>query len=327
MSSNKKDFYGKEVTEAIRKACESLGVAQEKLDIEVIETGSTGIFGLIRKKAHIRVEVKADAEEDVEVIQVDEMIAANGGNGKKQGKSKTSGKKPPKADQEESQKQPPPARENTNGKPAEELTGKPPVPSPQRAADEQGGGEQEQQDSQPENEVSPEAVALVKQELLDLVRLMGFPSSVDIETKGLAVGCTLRGEFEEELAGMEGKVLDSLQYLLRKIIIRKVEEKVRISVDVGDFREKRLEELKVKAAELAVLAKEEGKTQVLPALNPSERRSIHMVLQEDKDIRSRSVGDGLFKKILIYTPGKRNRGPKKRAGSRAGQNKSNQKKK
>ena len=60
--------------------------------------------------------------------------------------------------------------------------------------------------------------------------------------------------------------------------------------------------------ELAAQVKEDGKTQVLPALNPSERRVIHMILQEDKEIRSRSVGDGLFKKILIYKPGKNNRG-------------------
>jgi len=58
MTSNKKDFYGKEVTDAIKKACDKLQVPQEQLEIEVVETGSTGIFGLIRKKAHIRAFVR-----------------------------------------------------------------------------------------------------------------------------------------------------------------------------------------------------------------------------------------------------------------------------
>jgi spoIIIJ-associated protein len=49
MSLAKRDFYGKEVTDAIKKACDSFEVAQEKLEIEVVETGSTRIFGLIRK--------------------------------------------------------------------------------------------------------------------------------------------------------------------------------------------------------------------------------------------------------------------------------------
>jgi len=53
---------------------------------------------------------------------------------------------------------------------------------------------------------------------------------------------------------------------------------------------KRLEELKIKAAELAALVKEDGKTQVLPGLNPRSAELFNMFFQEDKEIRSRSVG-------------------------------------
>ena len=45
MSSKKQDFYAKEITEAIQMACDALDTAQEDLDIEVVETGSNGIFG------------------------------------------------------------------------------------------------------------------------------------------------------------------------------------------------------------------------------------------------------------------------------------------
>ena len=64
MSFKTKDFYGKDVAEAIKKACEEFGVAQENLTIEVLETGSKGIFGLIRQKAHIRAKMQA-AEDEV----------------------------------------------------------------------------------------------------------------------------------------------------------------------------------------------------------------------------------------------------------------------
>jgi spoIIIJ-associated protein len=70
-----------------------------------------------------------------------------------------------------------------------------------------------------------------------------------------------------------------------------------------------------RAKDLAELVKADGKTQAIPPLNPSERRVVHVALQDDKDIRSRSVGDGLFKKILIYKPGKGKRtGTNKRGG-------------
>ncbi len=290
MSVNKNDFYGKDVAEAIRKACEALGVAQENLDIEVIETGSTGIFGLIRKKARIRVRMKPVAEEIAEVFSQPVLTVTPEISGEQQ---------QPEFD-EIAEPEAAPVLDNVR-------------------EDDFDDEEELVVEAEQEGDASPESVAIVKEELQRIVLLMGFPSDIEVDTEGLAVTCTLRGEFEENLAGPDGKVLDSLQYILRKIVSRKVQERLRISINVGTFREKRLEELKIKAAELAALVKEDGKTQVLPGLNPSERRVIHMFFQEDKEIRSRSVGDGLFKKILIYKPGKGNRpsGGRKRSSGRS----------
>ncbi|MFH0781457.1 MAG: Jag N-terminal domain-containing protein [Pseudomonadota bacterium] len=291
MSLDKIDYYGKDITEAIKKACDALATAQENLDIEVVDTGSTGIFGLIRKKAHIRVQIKPVMEEVVEIFELPPLHA-------------------------------PEKKEETHPVAETAVSEVPPLAAIVRDEDDDEEDELLVEAEQ-EGDASPESVEIVKEELLRIVELMGFPSTLEVQTTGLAVTCTLRGEFEENLAGPEGKVLDSLQYILRKIVSRKVQERLRISINVGEFREKRLEELKVKAAELAALVKEDGKTQVLPGLNPSERRVIHMFFQEDKEIRSRSVGDGLFKKILIYKPGKGNRpgGGRKRSPGKGRQGK------
>jgi len=312
MSLEKRDFYGKEVAEAIKNACDALRVPQEKLEIEVIETGTTGIFGLIRKKAHIRVLVKPDIEEfAADVFEVESFL-------------KSEPEKEAESEPEPAVIDPEPVIEGTEYKQVKTVK--------QVKKDEEDVDEDEDDDGSSEREaggeVSPESLDIVKTELLQLVDLMGFPSTLDIETAGLSVACTLRGEFEENLIGPDGKVLDSLQYILRKMISRKIPERLKISINVGEFREKRLDDLKVKAVELAAQVKEDGKTQVLPALNPSERRVIHMILQEDKDIRSRSVGDGLFKKILIYKPGKSTRsGGRKRPQNRGRHSKSGAKKK
>ena len=90
-----------------------------------------------------------------------------------------------------------------------------------------------------------------------------------------------------------------------------------MTIDVGNYREKRFQELKERAVEYAAKVKEDGKTQVISSLNPSERRVVHVALQDDPDIRSRSVGEGLFKKVLIYKPGKgRKSNNRKRGRSR-----------
>lgn len=288
MSSEKNDYYGKDVAEAIKKACDGLGVPQEKLEIEVIETGSTGIFGLIRKKARIRVAIKQEIEE--ETFDVDIFMGA--------------GNKAPYHEVEYDEEQPvqPTPNAVANGEEDEDEDDLPP--------------EEEQ-----EGEASPESLRIVEEEVRQLIELMGFPSTIEVKTKGLAVTCTIRGEHEESLTGQDGKVLDSLQYILRKIISRKSTERLRVTVNVGDFREKRLEELKIKATELAAMVKVDGKTQVLPGLNPAERRAIHMIFQEDKEIRSRSVGDGMFKKILIYKPGKSSRSNNRKRSQKGRQGK------
>lgn len=355
MSSDKKSFYGKEVTDAIKEACTTLGVSQENLSIEVVETGSTGIFGLIRKKAHIRVEVKSVEAEDDSFFAMDELLSSGKKAREKRPKEPaSSGKKPAakKGVKELGQKTKRPAAKKSAKKEDPASTKSLPATSQKTAmqgsADssklQNAGKKQESEKGEltsadmtkdrgkgPRSglqnnqataesgideivEVSDEGVALLQQELAGIVERMGYPAAIETARQGNTLNFTLRGEYEEELAGTDGKVVDSLQYLLRKIATRKLPERVRIGIDVGNFREKRLEELKIKAVELAGQVKEDGKTQVLPALNPQERREIHMVLQEDKEIRSRSVGDGLFKKILIYKPGKgkggRKRGPR-----------------
>ncbi len=301
MSEQKHDFYGKEVADAIKEAVETLKVPQEELDIEVLETGSTGIFGLIRKKARIRVKIQGAGAEQPETAP-----------------------EPPTAIEVEVAPEP----EVEDAPAAEERSATPEEPQDveeKRAAEEikeQPEEEDVEAEEVVEQEASDEAVAIVKDELNQLLDKMGYATGLEIEKSSLSLQCNIDGEFQEQLTGPEGKTLDSIQYLLRKIVARKCTERLRITVNVGDFRERRLEELKVRAVELAAQVKEDGKTQVLPALNPSERREIHMVLQEDKDIRSRSVGDGLFKKILIFKPGKSTKGGggggRRGGGSRGG---------
>ena len=296
MSLKKKDYYGKEITDAIKQACDDLNESQENLEIEVVETGSVGIFGLRRKKAHIRAAVR----QEVKLEKPQKVTAAPLPPEKQEKNIPVSDPAPLPVDQSI-------VAVKENKKDSTDV-----IAENCLAVEE--GIEENSEDA---GEASPEAAEIVRSELANLLTLMKIPSQIDIEVHNWTVHCTVRGEHEEELTGQEGKILDSLQYLLRKIVAKKTTERLRIAIDVGEFRQRRIEDLKEKALELAVLVKEDGKTQMIPALNPSERRVVHMVLQEDKEIRSRSVGDGLFKKILIYKPGKGNKTtPKKRPSSR-----------
>ncbi len=314
-----KDYYGKDIAEVIERASKELGASREELDIEVIETGSAGIFGLCKKKAHIRVkrrgvvaEVHAEVLDPQQAAQDDVVPRAPRAPRKK-----------PEAKAE------PPAEEQatTTEAPAivapvevavvasvEQMT------DPAGGEDDEAGPEGVSIDEEPPPESVPEeSLVVIQADLTRLLALMGLPSEVRTVFEDSTVLCTITGPHEEHIVGPEGRTLDSLQYLLRKMVSSHLPDRIMLALDAGNFRERRGEELKAKALELAEQVKADGKTQAIPALNPSERRVVHIALQEDKGVRSRSVGEGLFKKVLIYKPGKGRRpAPRKRRGGQGG---------
>jgi len=302
-----KDFYGNDISEVIEQACKDLGTSREDLDIEVLETGSAGIFGLCKKKAHIRVQRKA-------AVSVEQSETVHPSARESAGKV---------ADNTVIA----PSPSEVVGDRREEAVQVVTVDTEEDRRLEQIESVDEEQETDtgdfeedvPLEPPSEENIAAIKEDLHRLLALMGLPSEVHVVFEQNTVQCNISGPHEAHIVGPEGRILDSLQYLLRKMVSRHLPDKIMLALNAGDFRERRAEELKVRAVELAELVKADGKTQAIPALNPSERRVVHMVLQEDKGVRSRSVGDGLFKKVLIYKPGKGRRPvSRKRRGGQGG---------
>ncbi|MFH1216365.1 MAG: Jag N-terminal domain-containing protein [Pseudomonadota bacterium] len=275
--SIKLEFKGKDVDEAISKACKKLHAPREELDIEIISTGSSGIFGLCKKQA---------------VIRAGQKVPENERPAKKESKHPPKPEPAPEIeehDEEEASEQ----KKITEQRPA------PPKKKPAR--------ENRKRDKEPETPLeplTPEILDQIKNDLAQMLTLMGFPSELTIEEKNNKAYAKISGEHIDELTGNDGQALDSIQYLMRKFISKKFPQKILFAIDAGEFREKRKIELQELALKLADEVKVTEKTKTIPALNPAERRIVHLALQEDKTIRSRSVGDGLFKKILIYLPGK-----------------------
>lgn len=290
--SKAKDFYSKSVPEAIRQACDDFATSQEKLDIEVLETGSKGIFGLCKKRAHIRVNLKKNIPPEEVDVQKDT----------RPDKKKKRKPVPKKEKDVTPQKVKAPADDKQPKTGSQE-----PVSKESKGSD---------QNSEKEQLAPPaeENLASVKKDLEQILALMGFPSEIVLDFDGQSIQCNIKSDDDETLVGDEGRILDSLQYLIRKMASTHLPDRMTVDLDVGNFREQRMEELQKRAAEMAEKVKETGKTMAIPALNPAERRVVHVALQDDKKVRSRSVGDGIFKKVLIFKPGSKGRksGPKRR---------------
>ena len=103
MTAPKNTFKGKDVPEAIHKACKSLKVSQDQLDIEVVNTGSAGIFGLCRQKSIIKVRLKKDTAPPAATAVVPGALGKGAGKKKppaRPARAKKEKNKPPSAKKE-----------------------------------------------------------------------------------------------------------------------------------------------------------------------------------------------------------------------------------
>jgi len=101
------------------------------------------------------------------------------------------------------------------------------------------------------------------------------------------------------LIGRKGETLNSLQFLLGLIANRGREDKIRVVLDVEDYRLKREESLKSLAIKLSNKVKQTRKSVVMRPMSPQERRIVHTVLQNDPNIVTFSQGEEPNRKVVI----------------------------
>lgn len=101
------------------------------------------------------------------------------------------------------------------------------------------------------------------------------------------------------LIGYHGETLSSFQLILSMIAYRKLGEWVKILVDVGDYRQRREEQLRAMALNAAKRVKFSGESYAMPYLTSAERRLFHLSLADHPDVRTESEGEGRNRRIIV----------------------------
>lgn len=99
--------------------------------------------------------------------------------------------------------------------------------------------------------------------------------------------------------GRRGETLDAIQYLTRLAINKGKDNYKRVSINAGNYRQKREETLKELAKKQASRVKKYGRSVCLDPMNPYERRIIHTTVQEIEGVSSHSVGSESDRKVVI----------------------------
>ena len=158
---------------------------------------------------------------------------------------------------------------------------------------------------------------LAKAYLEQVLEVMSAASAVEIQEDEDGNGCTLmiEGENLGFIIGRRGDTLDSLQYLTGLVANRGRADYYRVTLDIGNYREKREQALKGLAHKLASQAARTGRKNSLEPMNPYERRRIHTAVQDVKGATSWSVGSEPNRHVVI---GPSDDNPKKNHRSRRG---------
>lgn len=312
---------GKSVDEAVAAALEELKITADEAVIEVLEEGKKGFFGFGRKDARVRVSVK-EAPVAVENIAAPEKTvseaASEAVSAVKAAADVAAGALAKKAEAVKADAVS--AAEDFGKKAADaaEDLSKKAVDAKDDAVDsaisalnalksehygrERGerGGRKEFREPR-KYAVNDEAVNAAREFLQKVFNAMRIEVVMEkfINKYDGSVTLRLHGADMGILIGKHGQTLDSLQYLTNLVANKNSDERVRVVIDVEDYRDRRIETLTRLARRLADKVKRTGERVALEPMNPHERKIIHMALQRDNRVTTLSEGDDPFRHVVI----------------------------
>ncbi|MFR3239253.1 MAG: RNA-binding cell elongation regulator Jag/EloR [Acutalibacter sp.] len=176
-----------------------------------------------------------------------------------------------------------------------------------------------------ERDPAQEAAAYLKSVLGE----MGLPeATVEIRPVEAGAELVLGGDDIGFIIGHRGETLDALQYLASLVANHADGSYFRITLDVGNYREKRKETLESLGKKMAARAVKTGRNSSLEPMNPYERRIIHTAVQTVAGAKSWSEGVDQGRHVVIGPEGgerpqpRRNdrRGGGRNGGGRGGYN-------
>lgn len=272
------EIEAKNVDEAIEKACREFNVPREKLNIEVLAVGSSGLLGLGAKKARIK----------ASLLNLDLPLEPE----KPETKTEP---KPEKAERPERPDRPPRAARPAR---AEEKPEKRPAPHRENSREETRLADLPASD--------PRTAVRAKEILEGILTRMGLDYPVETIESEESVTLRISGDGSGLLIGRGGQTLDAIQYIINKVINKDRLDRRIVVLDTEEYRGKREEYLLSLAAKLSHKVKKSRKPVTISNMSARDRRIIHLALKDDPGLLTKSRGEGAYRKIVIL-PSKRER--------------------
>lgn len=156
------------------------------------------------------------------------------------------------------------------------------------------------------SEAASALTSQAKELLAGILTRMSFECQVSVNETPEKIILNIEGDESGLLIGRRGQNLDALQYILNKAINKSDNDRKMISVDSETYRQRREESLLELAQRVREKVKNTQKPVSLAHMNAHDRRIIHLALQEDESLTTKSRGEGEYRKIVVLPARKGN---------------------
>ena len=259
------------VEEAIAKGLADLGLTEDVVDVEVLDSGSKGLFGIGFRQARVRLTIKSSAQATAAELNLDSA---------------------------------PPAHEKltSTGPTTEEISDAgEPAPAAPDIAEKPAMAEQAMMSK--EEELTLHVARETVEELLERMKVRARVSvrrgEPEDDRDRVPVLVDVRGDDLSILIGPKAETLNALQYIASLIVSKEIGKSVPLVVDVEGYRARRSQQIRQLARRMAEQAVRTGRRQVLEPMPANERRLVHIELRDHPQVLTESIGEEPRRKVTI----------------------------
>ena len=136
-----------------------------------------------------------------------------------------------------------------------------------------------------------DVLSYLKNKINEILKIMNIESNLEVRRNDESVEINIFSNHNSTLIGKEGRILDSLQSIMRQVLQKEVPSNLKLIIDVENYKEHRITNIERTARRIA---REVAKTKVeanLEPMNSYERRVVHNTLSKNKYVYTESIGE------------------------------------
>lgn len=276
------------VEEALLQGLAQLGLTADAVSVEVLDSGSKGLFGLGGRQVRVRLTVNPPAGEAEPAVAAPRVTPKPKPAPAKKAESAPKAKEP-RAPKQESKPQP--KQRQPEKKPAPAQQPSQPVAPIKKI-------ERVSSDADPVLDTSEAVVS-------KLIHHLGMQAQVSAHydesstDDRRSIQVDVRGDNLSALIGRQAETLNALQYVASLIVGKQTQQWVQLVVDVEGYRERREKQVKQIALRMVDQVIKSGRKATLEPMTASERRAIHIELRGHPAVTTESVGEEPHRKVVI----------------------------